>query len=208
VIATVLLWATLGQAGSAGFQADFPAAETSVSASGARLTHASGFQARGLGETAEAAARAFLARYGPAFGIGPRQELVPDGAPAAGQPGAVRYARRIDGLPLFGGEVVVAVDGEGSVMLVNVGDVPAEVAGCARISRKSALKAARAAIPGLKVTGTPKAERGWRSDGVVVRPVWRVDLTAARPAGEWRSYVDADTGKVLLRVDLRVSGSR
>jgi bacillolysin len=208
VIAPLLLCAALGQAGMAGFKADFPAAETAEPASGGRLTHASGFQARGLGETAEAAARAFLGRYGTAFGVGPRQVLVLDGVPAAGQPGAVRFTRTIDGLPLFGGDVVVGVDAERSVMLVNVGDVPAETTGRARISQKSAVKSAKAAIPGLKTADTPRAEKGWRSDGKVVRPAWRVDFTATKPPGDWRSYVDAETGKVMLRVDLRVSGGR
>ncbi len=204
----LLLVAVLGATGVPGFQADFPGATVTQSPSGGRLVHASDFTAPGLGETAEAAARAFLARHGSAFGIGPRQQLVLASAPAAGQAGAVRLERRIDGAPLYGGDVVVGVDAAGAVVLVNVGDVPAEVKGTPRISRKSAIKAARKAIPGLEAEGEPRAERGWRAVGKVVRPVWRVDIAARTPSGDWRSFVDAETGKVLLRTDLRVAGPR
>ena len=169
---------------------------------------ASGFRAPGGADTAEGAARAFLKRYGPAFGIGPRQSLIVKSAPAPGEAGTVRLARRVDGAPLYGGDVAVEVDAGRDVTLVSTGDVPGEVQGTPRISRKSAVKAARKAIPGLEAEGEPRAERGWRAAGKAVRPVWRVDIAARKPSGDWRSFVDAETGKVLLRVDLRVSGPR
>ena len=40
------------------------------------------------------------------------------------------------------------------------------------------------------------------------RPVWRVDVIATKPSGAFRCYVDAETGKVLLRTDLRASTPR
>ncbi|MEI7705865.1 MAG: PepSY domain-containing protein, partial [Deltaproteobacteria bacterium] len=206
-IEALLLWAVMAQAGPAALRTDFPGVETSVSTSGERLTHASGFRAPGLGETPEAAARAFLARYAAAFGIGPKQVLVLQAAPASGQPGAVRLERRIDGLPIFDGDIVVGVDTQGAVFLVNTGDIPGDGAGRFRISRKVAIDRARAAIQGLETTDTPRAERGWRSDGKVVRPVWRVDFAAARPPGDWRTFVDAETGKVLQRMNLRMFGT-
>jgi Zn-dependent metalloprotease len=119
----------------------------------------------------------------------------------------VRFERRIDGLPLFDGDVVVGVGAKNAIILVNGSDVPAQVKGRARISRKTAIRAAKAAIPGLENSDTARTERGWYAAGQVIRPVWRVDLTAARPPGDWRSYVDAETGKVLLRVDLRAYGA-
>jgi Zn-dependent metalloprotease len=129
-------------------------------------------------------------------------------APAPGEAGTVRLARRVDGAPLYGGDVAVEVDAGLDVTLVSTGDVPAEVKGTPRISRKSAVKAARKAIPGLEAEGEPRAERGWRAVGKAVRPVWRVDIAARKPPGDWRSFVDAETGKVLLRTDHRVTGPR
>jgi Zn-dependent metalloprotease len=199
----LFLAVAFGSATLADFRRDFPGASTLVSPEGGHLIHASGFEATGLGGTPEAAARAFLTKYGAAFGIGAEQELAVRNAPPAGQPGPVRFERRIDGLPIFDSEVVVGIDGRRAVILLNTGDVPAQVTGIARISRMTAIRDAKSAIPGLEKTGGSRAKRGWRTAGDVLRPVWRVDFSAARPPGDWRSYVDAETGEVLLRVDRR-----
>lgn len=207
MIPPLFLTVALAQGEPAAFKAAFPAASTLESPAGERLVHASGFEAPGLGDTPESAARAFLARYGAAFGVTRRQELVARVIPAAGQPGPVRFERRIDGLPLFDGDVIVGVDARNAVMLINGADVPSEVRGRARISRKAAVRIAKAAIPGLETADTLRTERGWRAAGRAIRPVWRIDFTVARPPGDWRTYVDAESGKVLLRVDLRAYGA-
>ena len=204
MIGALVLAASLGGAGDvAAFLAAFPGAFTVASPAGGRLTFASGFEAPGLGDAPEAAARAFLARHGAAFGVTPRHALVARSAPAGGRPGPVRFERRIDGRPLFDGGVVVAVNEGNAVTLVSAADVPPRLAGRPRLSRQAAVAAAGRAIPGLATPDLPRAERGWRAVGGAVRPVWRVDLAATRPPGDWRSYVDAETGRVLLRVNLR-----
>lgn len=201
----VLAVAAFATCSRAGFRQDFPAARI-VEAPGGGVTHASGFEAAGLGGTPEAAARAFLARYGAAFGVTVDQELVTRSVPAGGRPGAVRFERRIDGLPLFDGDVAVGVGAENAVVLVNVAAAPTGRRGRHALSREAAVEAAKGAIPGLETADAPRAERGWKAAGEVIRPVWRVDLAADRPPGDWRTYVDAETGKVLLRVDLRAPG--
>jgi Zn-dependent metalloprotease len=205
MISILMLAATLPAAGPADFEAAFPGASVIESPTRGRLTSASGFEAAGLGETPEAAARAFLAKYGPAFGINPPQELVARNTLMSGHPGPVRFERRIDGSPVFDGDVVVGVNASNAVILVNSTDVPGQVEGRARISRAVAIRAAKRAIPRLEMSDSPRAERGWRAAGQAIRPVWRVDFTAARPPGDWRTYVDAETGKVHLRVDLRTN---
>ncbi len=203
MILALVLAAALGSGGVEEFKTAFPGASVVESPGGGRLTSASGFEALGLGDAPETAARAFLRRYGAAFGLTARQELVVHGAPRPGQLGAVRFERRIGGLPLFDGDVVVGVDARNAVILVNGTDVPTRLKGRFRISRKAAIRAARAALPGLVTSDEPRTARGWHAAAQVVRPVWRVELTAARPAGDWRTYVDAETGRVLSRVDLR-----
>jgi hypothetical protein len=187
----------------AGFRADFPGANVIESKAGGRLVQASGFSAAGLGDTPEAAARAFLARYGGAFGITAKEELVTLRATDPGRPGAVAFQRRIAGLPVFDADVVVGVDGAGAVILVNAADVPTRIAGRASGARGAEGRAAKAGTAGLKGAGHPTVERGWRGAGDVIRPVWRVDFVASEPPGDWRSYVDAETGKVLFRFDRR-----
>jgi Zn-dependent metalloprotease len=137
--------------------------------------------------------------------VGPDQELsvlptVPPGP-------TVRFQRRIDGFPIFDGDIVVGAKGDATVIVVNTSDVPAKVTGKARVSRAAAIKSAKAAVANLKSSDPAHADRGWRAAGQSVRPVWRVDFVAARPPGDYRSYVDAETGKVLFRVDRRRTNS-
>jgi Zn-dependent metalloprotease len=203
MIAALLLAAAGG--GAASFKAAFPEASVIEAPACGTVTSASGFEARGLGNTPEEAARAFLEKYGAAFGVGRGQQLsvlptVPPGP-------IVRFQRRIGGLPVFDGDIVIGTTGDSTVIVVNTSAVPAKVTGKARTSRSAAIRSAKAAIPKLKTSDAGHAERGWRAAGQAVRPVWRVDFVAARPAGDYRSYVDAETGKVLFRVDRRRTNS-
>jgi len=208
MIPALLFAAALGSGGVASFKADFPKASALESKAGGRLVHASGFTAPDLGDTPESAARAFLSRYAACFGVTAREELVARTHGQSGRPQALPFERRIDGLPLFDGDVVVGLDAGNAVTLVNSADVPAQVTGRAKISRRGAIRAARAALPGLEGASASRAERGWRAFGDSIRPVWRIDFSAARPPGDWRSYVDAESGSLLMRVDLRASGNR
>lgn len=205
MISKLLLAAFLASGSAADFQAAYPGASTIPSAAGGRLTSAHEFRAPDLGDSPEAAARAFLTRYGRAFGLTRRQELVTESAPAPGQPGPVRFSRRIDGRPVFDGDVVVGVDASNAVILVNAADVPPRATGRARLLRKTAIRAASKGLTPAK-EAAPLAERGWRSNGKVIRPVWRVDLVTSQPAAHLRTYVDAETGAVLFRTDLRSTG--
>jgi hypothetical protein len=204
-MAILLLAAALIPAAVAAFKADFPGASVAESPAGGRFTHASGFEARGFGDSPEAAARGFIATYGVSFGVGAGQELVVLGSPPKGAVGAVRFERRIEQLPVFDADVVIGLDAKSSVILVNAADVPLQVEGRHRKSRSAAI---RAAMAGLVTSEVPRAQRGWRASGGTIRPVWRVDVIATKPSGAFRSYVDAETGKVLLRTDLRASRSR
>jgi Zn-dependent metalloprotease len=205
VITAPLIAAAALSGGAAAFKAAWPDASVISSGDGSRLTHVSQFEAGALGDSPERAAAAFLERYASAFGIGPRQKLVAIDHPVPGPAAVVHFERRIDGLPVFDGRVTVGLNAANAVMVMNSADVPPTVSGRARVSRKEAIRLAKAAIPKLVTSDVPRAERGWRAAGTTVRPVWRVDFTATRPRGDWRSYVDAETGKVLQRIDLRSS---
>jgi len=205
VIPALFVAAAALSGGAAAFKAAWPNASVSPSAGGSRLTHASAFEAPGLGDTPESAAAAFLAKYASSFGIGPRQKLVAVDHPATASAVAVHFERRIDNQPVFDGAITVGVNAANAVILVNASDVPGQVTGRTRLSRIAAIHAAKAAFPRLVTSDAPRAERGWHAAGETVRPVWRIDFSASRPKGDWRSYVDGETGKVLLRIDLRNS---
>jgi Zn-dependent metalloprotease len=166
--------------------------------------HASGFGSPSTASLPEEAARVFLAVHGPAFGVTARQALVLETAPAPGDVGAVRFRRTIDGLPVFGANLVIGVDAAGSVFLVNGADVPDGFLGRHVLGAESARSAAMSAFPGgIEGAGVASVAAGWRTFGPAVRPVYRVDFIASKPAGDWRVFVDAESGATLFREDRR-----
>lgn len=198
-----LIAAALATGGLSELKREFPGATVVEARGSGRVTHVSGFHAPGLAASPRDAALAFLWRYPDAFGLSSRQDLVDLARPARGEAGAVRFQRRIGGRPVFDGDLVVGLDANGAVILVNGTDVPPKVTGACRVSREQAIAAARRAIPRLQTQDAPRAAKGWKAVGGTLRPVWRVELIAKRPPGDWVSYVDGVSGEVLLRTDLR-----
>ena len=176
-----------------------PGSRVVPSADGARLVHASGFSHdMGLADPV-AAATAFLASHGPTFGVTDRHALTAAGPVPSGAVAAVHVRRSIDGLPIFGGDLVVGV-AQGKVFLVNAADVPADVSGSHAIGPEQAKEAAVAGVPG-GAPGTATATPGWRAHLGAVRAVYQVDFSAR--AGTWRSFVDGETGRVLFAFNRR-----
>ncbi|HEX4383364.1 MAG TPA: hypothetical protein VH083_10455, partial [Myxococcales bacterium] len=172
-----------------------------LNAAGGHLTHASGFLANTGAHDAETAARSFLADYEDEFGIA-NDGLELRGMPEAGKPGAVKFARTLNGMQVFGGEVTVGVDEKHRVFLVNAGSGPAAVSGSHLIGETAAHQAALAAVANAGVdAGQGTIVKGYRTFLGSTRAVYRVDFINA--AGDWRSYVDGETGSVLLRQNLR-----
>src|SRR5689334_8101047 len=182
------------------FAARFPGSSALRAAGGEHLVHASGFVADMGARAPEEAARAFLAEHGGAFGVASGQSIVLDAAPAAGEPGAVRFHRTIGGLPVFGGDLVVAVDAQNRVFLVNSGRVGSSMSGRHAVgddaARRSATSFARRAA-------SAAVSAGWRALADSLRAVYRVDFVAQDPPGDWRVYVDGETGRALFRENLR-----
>ncbi len=199
-----LVLAVAVAASPASFQSAFPRAERIQAAGRTTLVHASGFRAAGLGATPDAAARAFLRRHGASFGIGLDDALVLEHATPAGEVGPVRFERRLDGLRVFGGAVVVGVDAAGAVFLVNAAEVPPRSGTRFPIGARAAQAAAAARIGSRAVVlGASEPVPGWKAILGETRPAWQVDVGAASPAGDWRVWVDAETGRVLRAVDTR-----
>ncbi len=206
--ATVILLSVLAATPVEGFVRDHPQSERLATRDGARLLHASGFVADFGAREPVVAARAFLAAQGVAFGVVPAHELVLRGAPAAGNVGAVRFERRIGGLPVFGGDLVVGVDGRNRVFVVNTADVPPGVSGSHAIGESGARAAAFAVFPGgARRAGPASVTAGWRRLVAGLRAVYRVDFAAAEPPGDWRVFVDGETSAPLFREDLRAYAS-
>jgi len=183
------------------FKADFPKARVTGTAS--NVVTASGFTARGLGNTPESAARAFVARYAADFGATAEQKLVPQGKPVKGKAGTVfRFERQLEGDPVLGAELVVTVNGASSVVEAHTVLVPAERSGSFSLTKERAIEAAQETQTDLPRESRPRAARAWTISGPKLKPVWQVDLVAGNPQSEWRSTIDAQDGSLLSRIDL------
>src|SRR4051794_12639458 len=118
-----VIFALLLAAAAASFKADFPQAKVTEAPS--NIVNASGFTARGLGNTPETAARAFAARYAADFGPTADQKLVPRGKPVKSKSGTVfHFERQLQGDPVVGADLLVTVNGASSVVEAHTVEVP------------------------------------------------------------------------------------
>jgi Zn-dependent metalloprotease len=183
-------------AASGSFKSEFPKAKVTNDPNGLGIVSASGFTARGLGNTPEAAARAFLRRFAADFGITDDQKLV---VHKGGSKGKLRFERQIEGDPIFDADIEVTVNGADSVTKVTTAPVPKESQGSFKLNKQQALDAAVAATSEVARESHPKAVRGWRLQGLELKRVWQVEMIAGTPPNEWREYIDAEDGSLLAR---------
>jgi len=208
MLSTLILASALAVHPARELVADHPDSSVVAGGDGQRLVHASGLLSDPGARRPEDAAGEFVSRYGAAFGVTSRQVLVLRGAPAVGEFGPVRFARTIDGLEVFGGDLVVGVDGRNRVVVVNGADVPPAVSGRHALGEAGARSAAASSFPNaVRGAGPAAVAAGWRAFGSSLRAVYRVDFIAEVPAGDWRVFVDGETGSVLFREDLRYYGA-
>lgn len=184
---------------AASFQASFPKATVAEEAGGGQILKASGFSADGLGSTPQAAAAAFLKKYGESFGVTAKQKLA-----ARAAKGKIRFERRLDGDPIFEADILVGMKGN-AVVSVETDPVPTQTVGHWDLSKGQAEQAAFTSTPEPARLPHARSMKGWKADGPTLRAVWCVDLLAGEPASDWRTYLDAQDGHVLLRYDLRAA---
>lgn len=174
--------------------------------------------------TAEEAARAFLDSHRTLFngrGLvaafaegaadeGPAPEVKMTRLDDTGSMRFVRFAQEVDGLPVDGGDLVVAVRADGSVSSVQGGYAAAGhdvrvrgFAEAAPIAADDAVASAKAEIAAEKLGDYQSVRLVWwvDADGKLVKS-HRVDIAALRPRGDWRVFVAADDGRVLSKQNL------
>ncbi|MGH3386299.1 MAG: hypothetical protein ACRDO1_17105, partial [Nocardioidaceae bacterium] len=140
----------------------------------------------------EPAARAHLKRYDETLGLQDQAtDLdVADTTARAGDAETVRFQQQVDGVPVLGGDLVVALDGANNLQSITgettVGaPAPASPKVSADMARATALRVAAKAHPQSSALTAGEAER-WIYDpsllGAPGRPVgrqvWRVEVTA------------------------------
>jgi bacillolysin len=169
----------------------------------------------GASASSTAIARAFLQRYGRAFGV--RDQLkelrVISTRPAPSGRSVVRFQQEHGGVPVIGGELVVNLDADGDVLSASGEALPGP-----RISVEpvvTASEARRAAIAtvagkrGARVAGlVATAPSLWIYDSRILGGpgldvptlVWRMDVRGEGPIDEL-VLVDARLGNVVVRID-------
>jgi Zn-dependent metalloprotease len=205
VIVAILLAATP----AASFKADFPKAKVSEAARGGPLVSAEGFVARGMGNTPQAAAKAFVDHYGKFFAVGGDDKIGPAQQPVKGKKGTtVHFERQHQGDPIFDADLVVGLNGTNSVVSVKTVALPEKTSGSFKLSKEDAIRAAAESQSDLSRDSPPHADRGWLVSGDALQAVWHVDLVAGNPQTIWRSTIDGETGTLLIRVDLHPNTKR
>ncbi|MPZ95735.1 MAG: hypothetical protein GEU96_12700, partial [Propionibacteriales bacterium] len=161
----------------------------------------------------EQAARAHLKRYGTTLGLHDQATDLDVAATTAraGDAEIVRFQQQVDGVPVLGGDLVVALDGANNLQSITgettVGaPAPASPKVSADTARATALRVAAKAHPQSSALTAGEPER-WIYDPTLLgapgrpvgRQVWRVEVTAGE-YGDVRELVlvDAATGAVPL----------
>jgi bacillolysin len=165
--------------------------------------------------SAAAAARAHVQRYDALLGVDdPATSLtVADVVPTGGGDRLVQLDQEVDGLPVLGGELVVAVDAEGGLESVNgeTADAPAGVAAplepASAATRTALVSTARSHGVRVRDLLAGRATRWWFDPALVGSPdplgpraVWRVQVTD-RHEIDRLVLIDAATGLVADSVD-------
>jgi Zn-dependent metalloprotease len=122
----------------------------------------------------------------------------------------VRFQQKVEGLPVVGGDMVVAVRDNGSVSSVQGGyAAEAHRMGLTGFSNVKVIPEAEAFQVAEKdlAAEAPGNYRAIKlvwfvdSDGQLIKS-YQVDMTAVKPRGDWRYQVDAVNGKVLSKENL------
>ncbi|ADB32621.1 peptidase M4 thermolysin [Kribbella flavida DSM 17836] len=166
---------------------------------------------------AVAVAKAQVTQVAPYFGARPA-DLVPDTSTLNEYGSQVRFQQVIDGVEVFGGEIVTTLDksgaleaANGEVALATYGNFPAaDKADAARTTAQAAaLKAVatRGKLDAGKLTAKLKGPRWFdlslmtRQPGSVAIPVYLYDVTGPGDT-RWQAMVHASAGQALLAWDL------
>jgi Zn-dependent metalloprotease len=169
--------------------------------------------------TPESAARGFLNSYGAAFGLrdttASSLKTVRTDRTAEGDR-IVRFQQQLSGVPVIGGDVVVATRSNGDVLSAT-SEVTTEATTptATRIPRERAIAVAinaaagQAKVPAKQLVA--EASR-WMYDPAMLgaptkpglRPVWQVDVTSPKDSGlQHRVLVDGTLGNIVLATDDR-----
>lgn len=195
---------TVGVAATAPVRAVPGVGQFDAATGAARMLFGVGF--RGAGGDPVATARAYLGADAARLGLaaGGSEAGLPVRAVIPGKGATVvRFRQRVGELPVYGGEIAVAVGARGDVVFVSSSyrTGAGAPANRALLDASAALDAALAHL-GARAAATLDAGRVLFADGGESRVAWRFLLdTRGAPAGEWEVLVDAESGAVLRAED-------
>ena len=163
------------------------------------------------GATPRRSAQDQLARYGETFGIdgGQSRAVVKQTLDSATGGSIVRADQVVDGVPVFGGQIVMSLDEDQGVVSVDTAtteatEVPAALVSEARAQRAALAVTAKSHKVGADaLTATGKGRRLYdpaivhTSDPMGVRPVWEFEVTNGSDIRE-RVLVGTDRGEIAL----------
>jgi len=161
-----------------------------------------------------AAARAFVGRYGPLFGVpDPAAGLVQAGVESTDAGDVVRFTQRRNGLPVVAGELTVSVNDEGSVLSAAGETSIADAGGALTVPPEQARETALLATAAGHALALDRLTAGeataWAYDPSLIgapglpgsRPVWRIEVSSVDSAVRELVLVDGSSGRVAFHVN-------
>lgn len=184
--------------------APLPCAEVITSPLTGTVTTARACEPAAPGEAdPEAAARAFLRRYGTALGVDDADSLLLLSVRYGLGSAHARFQQTVAGLPVLDAYVSVHLDRNGGVQVVHSSAHRGLTVDLSTV----AVTAEQAAAAATEAVGLARLRREGPPPELVVlpgedgagQPTWRVMLLAAEPQGDWEVLVDATTGAAIKR---------
>ena len=157
-----------------------------------------------------ASVNAFLDEHASELQLPPQAELREVQHVETDTGAVVRLQQHVDGVPVFGSEVVVASDTQARVRQVDTQNATTDVGVATADSDGKQLTAKQAFKKGLDSLGNDVEVRGSAPDPTVVyyptdsglRLAYQVLIPTKSPAHDWQLIVDAHSGAILDRTDL------
>ncbi|PWU02750.1 MAG: hypothetical protein C5B51_20345 [Terriglobia bacterium] len=174
------------------------------------LRFAAGFPIETHPGEPEAAALAFLGEYADLFS-GPQLHFEVASVKTVGDYSLVRLQQAVEGVPVYGKDLVFTLDQQNAVRLVSANYEPVRSARKARVvgGEVAAARAVQAQVGGnRRAIGTHQV---WFAENGILTPAWQVTVEDQEANGfpaHWSYVVSADTGDVLESHDLRLGQSR
>ncbi|MGN5024893.1 M36 family metallopeptidase [Bacillus cereus group sp. MYBK101-2] len=119
----------------------------------------------------------------------------------------VRFQQVVNGAPVFSKQITVTLNGEGKGVLAvsDYQSVKGVKEATTKISEKDAIQKSMAYVGEVSeqnLWAPTEKEFGYIVEEGIARPVYKVVVHSNNPFGAWETFIDAENGKLIKKVDI------